>query len=419
MKIIKRLIIIAIIIITIIIITLLFLNNNQKKNNELTGANNISNEDNIIVTNPNLEKEITIDTSNNTVEVMNNRNEYYAVKNILASTTNNNYIIHEMYMLKKTVNIDIVWIIGIVKDSGIQENIIVITDSLNNTYLVFNEEIINQNGYTLETLNNINIETIEKSENNSFNYKNISDEEYAKDLLKDYLEKALYSPSWAYNYYLNEEYREKKFGSLENYADFIEQNRNTLNLYDAKNIRQYGEFGSYEEWLEYFSRVKPLELEKYAINKRDGYTEYTVIDTYGNYYIFNVESVMNYKVILDTYTVDIPEFLEKYNDADDEQKAEMNMNRFLEALEERDYKYLYSKLSNEFKASYFPSEAYFQEYAMQNLLEYENIDDIDLEEQDGKYNCLLETVTSNNQTMQKEFIIELGQDAQYWIEFTI
>jgi soluble lytic murein transglycosylase len=84
-------------------------------------------------------------------------------------------------------------------------------------------------------------------------------------------------------------------------------------LYDAKNIKQYGEFESYEEWNIYFSTIKLLELEKYLIKQRDGYTEYTLIDTYGNYYIFQETSPMQYTVVLDTYTIDIPEFVEKYS----------------------------------------------------------------------------------------------------------
>ena len=65
----------------------------------------------------------------------------------------------------------------------------------------------------------------------------------------------------------------------------------------------------------YIAKYKPLELKSYKIDKNNDYTQYVLIDNLENYYIFRETSVMDYTVILDTYTIDLPEFLEKYENA--------------------------------------------------------------------------------------------------------
>ena len=38
---------------------------------------------------------------------------------------------------------------------------------------------------------------------------------------------------------------------------------------------------------------------------------------------------MKYTVILDTYTIDLPEYIEKYNKANDQQKTAYCINKFM------------------------------------------------------------------------------------------
>lgn len=51
---------------------------------------------------------------------------------------------------------------------------------------------------------------------------------------------------------------------------------------------------------------------------------------------------MNFTVILDTYTIDLPEFTEKYTKASDEEKVLLNIQKGFTAINDKDYRYVYN-----------------------------------------------------------------------------
>ena len=104
-------------------------------------------------------------------------------------------------------------------------------------------------------------------------YKN--DEDMAKIYLNDYVHKMYQDTEKSYDL-LDEEYRNKKFGNLENYLNYVKS-------------------------LGYQS----FKMAKYYKTSKDGYVIFGVYDTNGNIFVFKVKGVMNYKVYLDDYTVEI------------------------------------------------------------------------------------------------------------------
>ena len=187
MKTLKKIICILIILAIIILIVLICFSKSDKNNKDNTKYN-----ENVNITNSNtshnpiLENEDTYDVSSlNKIELVNNRNKYFAISNIIDTYTNNNFIINKMYITKKTTNIDIFWVEGIKKDTGTLSNLIISTDSLNEVFAVINEEQIEQNAYSLNNLNSIDTNRISYNSDNKFEYKNINDEEYVKYLLKE------------------------------------------------------------------------------------------------------------------------------------------------------------------------------------------------------------------------------------------
>ena len=92
------------------------------------------------------------------------------------------------------------------------------------------------------------------------------------------------------------------------------------------------------------------------------------IDDYGNYYIFNATSIMQYTLALDTYTIDIPKFTKKYNTANEQEKVALNINKIMTAISAKDYKYVYNKLADSFKNNYFENEEKLKEYLENNIL---------------------------------------------------
>ena len=139
--------------------------------------------------------------------------------------------------------------------------------------------------------------------------------------------------------YLDNEYRNLKYGSLQEYKDFIISNNDDIN---------------------------DFEMKAYSINEN----RYVCKDGKDNFYIFNVNKVLDYTVVLDTYTVDLPEFTEKYNKVSAQEKVALNINKVITALNYKDYKYIYNKLADSFKDDYFNNEEELKEYLSNKL--YDN-----------------------------------------------
>ena len=87
----------------------------------------------------------------------------------------------------------------------------------------------------------------------------------------------------------------------------------------------------------------------------------------GKYYIFMEEEVGKYSVVLDTYTIDLPEFIEKYNSANEKTKVGLNIQKVFDAINNEDYEYVYNKLDNTFKQTNFKTVQELKNYVIQNF----------------------------------------------------
>ena len=118
-------------------------------------------------------------------------------------------------------------------------------------------------------------ETIPKSYDiNEYTNINITDDNMANIYLSDYLHSVSKNISESY-YLLDEDYRNKKFGNVDNYINYIS------NIKISNSIEEY-----YKK-----------ETNEYVI--------YGIYDKNGNYFVFKTKGVMQYKVYLDDETVEI------------------------------------------------------------------------------------------------------------------
>ncbi len=83
---------------------------------------------------------------------------------------------------------------------------------------------------------------------------------------------------------------------------------------------------------------------------------------------------MNYTVIIDTYTIDIPEFLDKYNKGTPQEKVLLNLNKFMQSINNKDYKFAYSLLADGFKQNNFQTLDKFEGYIKTNFFDKNTFD---------------------------------------------
>lgn len=130
---------------------------------------------------------------------------------------------------------------------------------------------------------------------------------------------------------------------------------------------------------------------------------------------------MDFKMILDTYTIDLPQFIEKYNQANDETKVALNLQKVFEAINDEDYNYVYNKLDDTFKQNNFPTLESFEEYVKNNFYSKNTITKANytMENDMYVYGLNISNADNENEFITKEFIVKLEEETDFVMSFNI
>lgn len=319
-------------------------------------------------------------------------------------------VIENMYKTKISNNIYIYCTSGLccdtVTNEGTEFMIMVAVDTENKTYSIFPEEYIKKHNYDKISENtnfNINIDSIEKNGYNTFKKNDkVEDNILTKEYFYNYKNTMLCDKEKAYNM-LDKIYREKKFGQLEDYKKYVEEN---------------------------YEKLKKIIVSKYQVVDSKQSKEYVCLDQNNNYYIFSVDSTGNYTLFLDTYTVDLPEFIEEYNSASNQKKMALNINKIISAINQKDYEYVYSKLDETFKQNYYNNQESLETFIKENLFDKNkaSFQEYSSEQNLGIYKVRIEKEYQdgeqapegkNAEFQNLNIIMKLGQGTDFVMSFSI
>ena len=186
---------------------------------------------------------------------------------------------------------------------------------------------------------------IEENDMNAYEDIVLDNEELSEEHIEIFTKLSIAYPEISYDY-LDEEYKQKRFPTLEEYKQYIINNKD---------------------------RLRSTELYKYLVTYENEYTQFACIDKNGYNFVFKDSGVMNYKVILDSYTVEVKELTGTYSSLSNKGKVSMNVATFFEMINTGDYKAEYSVIVDEFKNTNFPTLASFENYVKTNFFKYNNI----------------------------------------------
>lgn len=238
---------------------------------------------------------------------------------------------------------------------------------------------------------------IEKNNFNSFEIKNITDEESILKYLEHFKKITLEYPQVAYENYFDEEYREKRFGSLENYKKYINDNLNEL---------------QYVQIIKYFTE-----------STTDNNLYYVGIDQYENTYVFTKYVSMQYKLKLDNYTIPTDNFKTEYAKASEEKKVQMNIDKFIQMINRHDYKTSYNCLADSFKSNYFNTQEKFENYIKNNLYEHNKLKFKSVEEKGNNiYACtiqLTDLTEEKSEIKEITIIMKLNDNLDFEMSFSM
>lgn len=283
---------------------------------------------------------------------------------------------------------------GLVEDKDynpiMEISLILNIDTKNVTYSI---EILNTK-QNLNTIKPKQIKEIEIKSSNEFKYMQLTDENIIQTIRDVYIGTVIGYPEIFYNSYLAEDYKKAKFSNVAEFKDYISKNTN---------------------------RIKETAILKYNKTENEQETTYILEDKYGNNYILKYNSINKYKMYLDSYTVDLDVFKENYEKASDEEKVSLNVGKFKQMLNTKDYNTIYNKLNETFRKNNFSTVSKLEEYLKKNTYEINSIKVENKNQQNDYYvcECTLVDQTNTEQTKKMTIMIKLLDNNNFSMSFSI
>lgn len=234
---------------------------------------------------------------------------------------------------------------------------------------------------------------IEKNENNTFEFEDVSEEEIANEYLTNYKRMLTTNPERAYSY-VDENYKKEKFDTVEKFKSYITKNKDAIS---NMTLAQY----------------KIIEITN---NNK----QLICIDKDSDYYVFNINNngILNYTTYLDDYTINLADFDSTYYQADAQGKVKLDIKKVQEALKQEDYNYIYKFLSSDMiNQNNIKSEADFEKYIKSKLENKTTINVKEITVNGSNYKCTTTISDSKNNTINTTIIIELKSESKFSISF--
>lgn len=223
-----------------------------------------------------------------------------------------------------------------------------------------------------------------------------TNEEIARWLIEHYKVNALYNTEYTYENMLESQYKEKRFGDLENYKKYIQSMQEKIKL------------------------ITPV---KYQINNKERGKEYIIQDNYNVYYTIRITDNMDYSIMLDNYTIPSEELIKQYEKADQNTKVMTHLDTFLHMLNAKDFKHAYDLLDIGFKQNYFPTQQQFENYIQENFFSYNIISAINENRVEGEifvYNLTIKSSTgAGAEQKEKRFLVKLTDNNSCVMSFEV
>lgn len=217
--------------------------------------------------------------------------------------------------------------------------------NLNKENRVFSITPINEKYENIEEIKfEYNDEIITQNNNNSYITKALTYEETAKKYFQICKNLLITKPKVIYDK-LEKEYKEAKFKTYEEFEEYLDERQN---------------------------EIKTNRLTQYNIDDKSNIKTITLRDQYENMYIISEEYIMKFDLRLDNYTILEGSILDKFNKGSEQTKVGVNIERILEAINHKDYQFVYSKLNETFKNNNFSDINKFKQYIQTKF--YDNSD---------------------------------------------
>ena len=248
------------------------------------------------------------------------------------------------------------------------------------------------------SINDITVKNLEEkitaNNGNKFTMKYLTAESYPAEYINIYKSLALGAPERLYSL-LDEEYKNARFENFEEFKSYIEKNK---------------------------TKIQGTRLDKYKIDVEEENVRYICLDQNGNYYIIDQKEILqDYKISLDTYTIDLPEFIKKYESSPNNLKVALNIEKLVEATKMGDYKYVYNKMNKTFRENNFSTINNFGKFietkfdAREDTIEYKKYEEVT-----GVHIYeIVVTDKSENRKINAKVVMNLKENRDFEFSFSV
>ena len=368
----------------------------------------------------NLQGEVLYEYLNEEYINKNNLSKNDIVEKLVKYNNYDRYVSEEAYELNGEVNSSY-FIKGKIDSKEIFFEVTV--DYTNSTFDIMpitNEEYNNDINTGIDS-NKIANKNISKKTYNIITKANLSDADIVRSYYKRYAKLIVEDSKKAYEK-LNSTYKEKRYKDYKDFQKYAEENKNKFEIaYKMEDIDNLT-FNGFNERYMFEKNNKNYAIESYQVLRKDNEIVYIGVNGFGDYFIFEVSKPGMYSAILDNHTIDLSEFTEKYNSAKAKDKVAMNAEKIKDALNTKDYGYIYEKLNDTFKKNNYPKQQQFEKYIKDKVYEHSKFEYTKMEEQGDIY---ILYIVVKDQTEEKEenkkltIIMQLNEGTDFTMSFSI
>ncbi len=312
-----------------------------------------------------------------------------------------NFLVHDMYVYDGNNGRSIYFVYGkeidYLKNKNKEYGYIVKLDKSNNSYSLYPYDYMKKYNY-IDKDNilriNINMESIEKNKYNHFDYYFQTKEEVIEEIFSEYKLNLKFDLKYSYDL-LDSTYKDKKFKNYENYERYLNLNK---------------------------ENILKANILKYEVNNSENYKEYLCLDQFGNYYVFKQMSNYKYTVMLDIYTVDINEFIDKYNKSSDTTKVALNLEKFKQMLNRKDYDIAYKVLDETFRNNNFGNVNKFKDYVQKNWFDCNKFNYQGVNNAGNVFTInvqISDNINNEINPIDKTFIVKLKDETNFVMSFEV
>ena len=318
------------------------------------------------------DNKITINNLNNYVDILDEQ-LFFIPTNMKGISTGNvkAYVVQGI-----TVNLDY--------ELKNELNVIINVDYNNRTFS------IEPTSKKYEEINTIKqIDNIEKNDNNKYTTTGLNIENIVKDYMNNLKRMMLAKPELVYEH-LDEEYKNKRFGSLDKFKEYVKNNE---------------------------EEIKKMYIDEYLSNSFEDYSQYVGKDKYNNIYIFNEKAPLDYTILLDTYTINSEEFKKKYDESKNEYRVKLNVDKWIKMLNNRDYENAYKCREEK-----FGTEEDFEKYMREKFPLHYKLNVGITEEVNGIYKqkIMLQDITGeSSEEIENTIIMQLKDNYEFVMSFEV